>query len=350
MLQDYPLTTGTQRQPEEQAELYQRPSASSSFVPPVALSHLDPSVSRPMQVAPAPPVRQPAPGYSDPHVSPPAGVPDQSLPHRYLPLDPSVSRPLVGATLPVRQPAPGYSDRHVSPPAAVLDQSFPYPYPSLDPSVSRPMVAAAHPVRQPAPGYSDPHVSRPAASAAPAAPAAAPDRSFPYPYPSLDPSVSRPVVAAAHPVRQPAPGYSDPHVSPPAGVPDQSLPYPIPVSQSSRDNSLLPLPASGTPISTSPSHADQNNPSTDAVSETIPADSRQVSGPANTGGLSDQDITDHGTTSNTRTSVPVDSALGLQLTINGCFLDPEKYEPVKLLGSGGFAKVIYHLLIPFTFF
>ena len=199
------MTTGTQRQPEEQAELYQRPSASSSFVPPVALSHLDPSVSRPMQVAPAPPVRQPAPGYSDPHVSPPAGVPDQSLP------------------------------------------------------------------------------------------------------------------------------------------------YPIPVSQSSRDNSLLPLPASGTPISTSPSHAGQNNPSTDAVSETIPADSRQVSGPANTGGLSDQDITDHGTTSNTRTSVPVDSALGLQLTINGCFLDPEKYEPVKLLGSGGFAKVIYHLLIPFTF-
>ena len=157
------------------------------------------------------------------------------------------------------------------------------------------------------------------------------------------------MVGATLPVRQPAPGYSDPHVSPPAGVPDQSLPYPIPVSQSSRDNSLLPLPASGTPISTSPSHAGQNNPSTDAVSETIPADSRQVSGPANTGGLSDQDITDHGTTSNTRTSVPVDSALGLQLTINGCFLDPEKYEPVKLLGSGGFAKVIYHLLIPFTF-
>ena len=200
----YPLISGTQRQPEEQAEPYRRPSASSSLVSPVALSHLDPSVSRPTQVAPAPRVHQPAPGYSDPRVSPPA---------------------------------------------AALDQS---------------------------------------------------------------------------------------------------LPYPVPVSQSTRDDSLPPLPAPGAPISTSPSHAGQNNPSTDAESETTQADSRQESGPANTGGSSGHDITDHGTNGNTRTSVPVDSALRLELTTDGCFLDPEKYEPVKLLGMGGFAKVIYHLFIPFV--
>lgn len=193
-LRDYPLTTGTQRQPEEQAESYQRPSASSSSVPPVASSHLDPSVSRPM-------------------------------------------------------------------------------------------------------------------------------------------------VAPALSVHRPASGYSDPHVSPPAAVPDQSLPYPVPVSQSARDDSLPPLPASSAPISTSPSHAGQNNPSTDAESATMQADSRQVSGPATMGDISGQDITDHGTTSNIRTSVPVDSALRSELTVEGCFLDPEKYEPVKLLGRGGFAKV-----------
>ena len=30
----------------------------------------------------------------------------------------------------------------------------------------------------------------------------------------------------------------------------------------------------------------------------------------------------------------------LGLDRDGSFLDPEKYEPVKLLGSGGFAKVL----------
>ena len=192
VLHDYPLTTGTQRQPEEQAESFQRPSASSSSVPLVASSHLDPSVS----------------------------------------------------------------------------------------------------------------------------------------------------VSRVRPVRQPAPGYSDPHVSPPAAVPAQSLPYPVPVSQSAGDDSLLPLPGSAAPISASPSDAGQNNPSTDAESETTQADSRQGSEPANTGGSNGQDNTDHGTTSNTRTSIPVDSALKSQLTVDGCVLDPEKYEPIKLLGRGGFAKVI----------
>lgn len=159
----------------------------------------------------------------------------------------------------------------------------------------------------------------------------------------LDPSVSRPIVAPAPPVCQPAPGFSDLHISTPAAVPDPSLPYPVPVSQSGRDDSLLPPPAAAAPLSASPSHAGQNNPSTDAVSETTQVDSTQVREPAN-GGRFSEDITDHGTTNNTRTSVPVDSALGLELTIDGRFLDPEKYDPVKLLGSGGFAKVIYHLI------
>ena len=37
------------------------------------------------------------------------------------------------------------------------------------------------------------------------------------------------------------------------------------------------------------------------------------------------------------TSVPVD--LSQQLRSDGCFLNPEKYDPVKFLGSGGYAKV-----------
>lgn len=163
----------------------------------------------------------------------------------------------------------------------------------------------------------------------------------------FDPSVSRPTVAPALSVHRPAPGYSDPHVSPPAVVPDQSLPYPVPVSQSTRDDPLT-LPASAAPISTSPLHAGQNNAATDAESATTQADSRQVSGPDNMGDVSGQDITDHGATSNIRTSVPVDSALRSELTVEGCFLDPEKYEPVKQLGRGGFAKVIYHLSILFV--
>jgi len=153
----------------------------------------------------------------------------------------------------------------------------------------------------------------------------------------LEPSVSRPIAAPAPSVRQPAPGYSDPRMSTPAAGPDPSLPYPVLVSQSSRDDfSLVMLPASDAPINSSPTPASQNNPSTNPVSETTQAYARQVPGPANAG----EDITDHGTTNSTRTSIPVDSALRSELTIDGRFLDPEKYDPVKLIGSGGFAKVI----------
>jgi len=54
------------------------------------------------------------------------------------------------------------------------------------------------------------------------------------------------------------------------------------------------------------------------------------------------DVTDHGSTGSTGIGIPEESAQRPQLMVDGRFLDPEKYEPVKLIGSGGFAKVIYH--------
>ena len=41
----------------------------------------------------------------------------------------------------------------------------------------------------------------------------------------------------------------------------------------------------------------------------------------------------------TVTDVQVNLELKEKLQFDGCFLDPEKYDPVKFLGSGGFAKV-----------
>ena len=41
----------------------------------------------------------------------------------------------------------------------------------------------------------------------------------------------------------------------------------------------------------------------------------------------------------TVTDVQVDLELKGNLQSDGCFLDPEKYDPVKLLGSGGYAMV-----------
>ena len=295
------LTTGTQRQPEEQAESYQGPSASSS-VPPAASSHLNPSVSRPI-VAPAAPVHQPAPGYSDPHGAIPAAVPDQSLPYPVpvsgrdssLPVQlPASTGPSSGSSTPAVQNNP--STDAVSETTQVPDQSLPYPVP-----------------------------------------VSGRDSSLPVPLPaSTGPSSGSPIPAVQN-------NPSTDAVSETTQVPDQSLPYPVPVS--GRDSSLpVPLPASTGPSSGSPIPAVQNNPSTDAVSETTQSDSREVPGPANGGDLNGQDITDHGTDNSTRTSVSVDSALRSELRIDGRFLDPEKYEPVKLLGSGGFAKVIYRII------
>lgn len=169
-----------------------------------------------------------------------------------------------------------------------------------------------------------------------------------YERPLASPSLRVP----APPLHQPGPGDPDPHISMPAAVPglggaaDPSLPYPVPVSPSTRDHSSPSLPASVAPISGIPSRAGQNNPSTDAVSETTQPNARQMPGPANAGGFSDimqVDITDHGPTGSTRMGIPEESAQRPLLTVDGRFLDPEKYEPVKPIGSGGFAKVIYHL-------
>ena len=41
----------------------------------------------------------------------------------------------------------------------------------------------------------------------------------------------------------------------------------------------------------------------------------------------------------TLTDAQVDLELKGKLQSDGCFLDPEKYDPVKFLGSGGYAKV-----------
>ena len=38
-------------------------------------------------------------------------------------------------------------------------------------------------------------------------------------------------------------------------------------------------------------------------------------------------------------NVQVDEKLKRRLQDEGCFLDPEKYDPVKRLGRGGYAKV-----------
>ena len=41
----------------------------------------------------------------------------------------------------------------------------------------------------------------------------------------------------------------------------------------------------------------------------------------------------------TVTDTQVDLELKRKLQSDGCCLDPEKYDPVKFLGSGGYAKV-----------
>ena len=69
---------------------------------------------------------------------------------------------------------------------------------------------------------------------------------------------------------------------------------------------------------------------------------RQTSGGhAAAGALTGPDLTDQGPERVTRAGVQVQSSSRSLLSMDqdGCFLDPEKYEAVKLLGTGGFAKV-----------
>lgn len=43
-------------------------------------------------------------------------------------------------------------------------------------------------------------------------------------------------------------------------------------------------------------------------------------------------------------NVQVNLMLKRRLQDEGCFLDPEKYDPVKRLGHGGYARVHYFML------
>ena len=165
-------------------------------------------------------------------------------------------------------------------------------------------------------------------------------------------------------VPQRAPSHTDPPVSSTVAAPsateessDQrpsvasilanpSLPFPIQLSLSNYDDSSLPRPVPAGPGLSGPSSI--NDPLPDAVDahETTDDNSTQVHGSANEEGFTRQDNTDHGLADNsTRASIAVDPALKMHLTFPGSYLDPEKYDPVKLLGSGGFAKVIMCFLI-----
>ena len=176
------------------------------------------------------------------------------------------------------------------------------------------------------------------------------DPLMPPPQPVSGPAVVAPRHALGHsdlPVSVPVHGFpsAPSHPIPPesnqldSALANPTLPYPVPISQPTMDDPSLQRPAPAAPGNGGPLPSGQNNSSTDAYS-------RQVHGPANPRHFTGQDITDHGPNNGIRTSVQEESSLRLQLTVGGSFLDPEKYEPVKFLASGGFAKVIMHILLP----
>lgn len=59
---------------------------------------------------------------------------------------------------------------------------------------------------------------------------------------------------------------------------------------------------------------------------------------ADFGGTLDE-LTDDGLTDEVVSDDHVDLNLKRQLQFDGMFLDPEKYDPVRMLGSGGFGQV-----------
>ena len=368
------LPTVTQRQPQEQAESIHRPlpslrgypmppAASGHWAPHVsgsaatadirdpvapvpqhALGHSDLPVSVPVHGFPSAsvPVRQPAPVRQDPLMPPPQPVsgsavvaPQHALGHSDLP----VSVPVHGfpsASVPVLQPAPVRQDPLMPPPQPVSGPAVVAPQHALghsDLPVSVPVngfPSAFVPVRQPAPVRQDPLM--------------------PPPQPVSGPAVVAPQHALGHsdlPVSVPVHGFpfAPSHPIPPVAnqlnstLANPTLPYPVPISQPTMDDPSLQRPAPAAPGNGGPLPSGQNNSSTDD-------NSRQVHGPANARHFTGQDITDHGPNNGIRTSVQVESSLRLQLTVGGSFLDPEKYEPVKFLASGGFAKVIMQILLP----
>ena len=109
---------------------------------------------------------------------------------------------------------------------------------------------------------------------------------------------------------------------------DPSLGYPVQVSQPSMENPSLQSPLS-------PDAVTQGPPSSTA---------RQVQEHSASVGSAGLDAIDHPPNGSISTGIPATADLKVQVSAMGNFLDPVKYEPIKMIGSGGFAKVqIFHL-------
>lgn len=230
-------------------------------------------------------------------------------------LSPSISMPAAASSH--RDPA------HQIPPAASGLRDPPNAIPAVErsrgyPAHQRPAATSGSwnlPNTMPAAASS---LRDPAHQIPPTAPILADPSLLPYPVPisqaaRLEPSLQMPDTAA--------PTLAEP-----------SLPYPVPISQGIRREPSLSMPA---PALSGPSPIDVNNSSTDAIHG-----SPEANEPSAVARSTGQDITDHGANNNARTGVPVESAPRSQLMADGSFLDPDKYEAVKPLGCGGFAKVI----------
>ena len=109
---------------------------------------------------------------------------------------------------------------------------------------------------------------------------------------------------------------------------DPSLGYPVQVSQPSMENPSLQSPLSP-----------------DAVTQGPPGSTaRQVQEHSASAGSAGLDAIDHPPNGSISTGIPAIADLKVQVSSMGNFLDPAKYEPIEMIGSGGFAKVqIFHL-------
>ena len=109
---------------------------------------------------------------------------------------------------------------------------------------------------------------------------------------------------------------------------DPSLGYPVQVSQPSMENPSLQSPLSP-----------------DAVTQGPPGSTaRPVQEHSASAGSAGLDAIDHPPNGSISTGIPATADLKVQVSAMGNFLDPVKYEPIEMIGSGGFAKVqIFHL-------
>ena len=109
---------------------------------------------------------------------------------------------------------------------------------------------------------------------------------------------------------------------------DPSLGYPVQVSQPSME-----IPSLQSPLSP------------DAVTQGTPGSTaRPVQEHSASAGSAGLDAIDHPPNGSISTGIPAVADLKVQVSSMGNFLDPAKYEPIEMIGSGGFAKVqIFHL-------